>query len=651
MPVGAYPGPQTSVGNGVTTVFPYNFRILASADLRVALDGVEQSIGYTVSGVGDDSGGNVTFSVAPAIGVEVLRERAATYDRTDSDYQRNGAFQETSVDRDFDRPVMLIQQLKALSDRTPKLPAGSSISGDDFALPAPGAGLYFRWNNSGTAIEYVDAVYDLGNFLASFTGAVTRSASSKMGDIVTLRDAGVSGDPTDDSTKVQQVLAGSPIVIGVADDAAFLADVTELRTDQTLIGGHYKGKTGIAEFMTIPANSEGIKLLGAKVVAQAGIALHQNSANSKNTFVVGSKVYAAGYGILSAMTSGGSDGFIVAASEVYSDLHDAVEWNHPSLTSYNYTVGLSLITGGPNGSSGGSGFGIGVAGTQGHISIGNHIRAARQQGYHAEDGQRRGISALNTMQSAETAVHLLNPPSPATADGVIVMGNYANWGGSKATAYGVRVVADGNGVLGFNVVAANYMRGYGVGYSFGAGAIQATGVNVAADCTEVLSIGLASVAVGDFYAKGTTTFIEGAAASITGRIISDTAPTSIITKAGAAFPGPYAKGLIFPFTVSHTGGGGAENFVICALPAGGMAGRLTVTAGNGTVGLIISAMIEWDGTTFSALAGPQFARTNGGPSSVTIVKSGSDLCLRFTSGVALSTVGKADFDGPFYLHS
>lgn len=182
MPVGSYPGPQTSIGNGATTVFPYNFRILQSADLRVALDGVTQSSGYTVSGVGDVSGGNVTFTTAPATDVVVLRERAATYDRSD-DYQRNGDFAEENVDKDFDRAVMLIQQLKALSDRAPRVPAGSGLAGDDFAFPNPGAGYYIRWNAAGTALEAVSAVNDAGSVTV---GTQTRSVTAMFADPVNV---------------------------------------------------------------------------------------------------------------------------------------------------------------------------------------------------------------------------------------------------------------------------------------------------------------------------------------------------------------------------------------------------------------------------------------------------------------------------------
>ena len=62
----------SSTANGVTTVF-LTVLIADEADLTVELDGVVQTVGFTISGVGSPSGGNITFSVAPANGVNVLR--------------------------------------------------------------------------------------------------------------------------------------------------------------------------------------------------------------------------------------------------------------------------------------------------------------------------------------------------------------------------------------------------------------------------------------------------------------------------------------------------------------------------------------------------------------------------------------------------
>src|SRR5512139_159452 len=61
-------------GNGSSTAFPYTFKILAQGELNVYVNGVLKALttDYTVSGVGNDAGGSVTFLVAPTNGHQVL---------------------------------------------------------------------------------------------------------------------------------------------------------------------------------------------------------------------------------------------------------------------------------------------------------------------------------------------------------------------------------------------------------------------------------------------------------------------------------------------------------------------------------------------------------------------------------------------------
>lgn len=145
MPVPAYTGPNVSTGNGVTTIFAYDFMILDEEDLVVEVDGVIQTSGYTVSGVGESGGGSVTFDIAPASGAEVLRYRARGLVR-DTDYQRNGSFDEQTVDKDFDGLQMQVQQLSAAIARAFKAPR--LVSADQVLVSSDWAGrhgmfLYF----------------------------------------------------------------------------------------------------------------------------------------------------------------------------------------------------------------------------------------------------------------------------------------------------------------------------------------------------------------------------------------------------------------------------------------------------------------------------------------------------------------------------
>lgn len=70
--------------NGLSTVFAYEFYLISASDIQVTINGNEVTSGFTVSGVGNTSGGEVTFITAPANGSTVIFERVTpTYRLTD----------------------------------------------------------------------------------------------------------------------------------------------------------------------------------------------------------------------------------------------------------------------------------------------------------------------------------------------------------------------------------------------------------------------------------------------------------------------------------------------------------------------------------------------------------------------------------------
>lgn len=137
-------------GNGVTTVFAFSFLLLLQADLKVYLDGVLQASGYTVSGVGNPTGGTVTFSVAPANGVVVLLDRDIPLERL-TDYQDGGDLLADTLNRDMDRLWMAIQGESEINARQVTLPQGSTV---DAELPAPSASAVLRVNAAGDGFEW-----------------------------------------------------------------------------------------------------------------------------------------------------------------------------------------------------------------------------------------------------------------------------------------------------------------------------------------------------------------------------------------------------------------------------------------------------------------------------------------------------------------
>ena len=103
MTVSAQAPVNSSTASGVTTVFPYQFKILRDADLEVLVDGVVKTLSthYTVSGAGNNSGGDVTFLSAPAADAIVVRRRNMRLVRS-TDYQYQGDLPSAAINPDLD---------------------------------------------------------------------------------------------------------------------------------------------------------------------------------------------------------------------------------------------------------------------------------------------------------------------------------------------------------------------------------------------------------------------------------------------------------------------------------------------------------------------------------------------------------------------
>ena len=110
-------------GNGVSTLFAFPFKILESGDLIVLLDGTQQTVGsqYSINGIGNASGGSVQFNTPPAAGGKIILYRDVALER-DTDYQDNGDLLADTVNADFDRIWMALQDIGGSSRRAIQYP-------------------------------------------------------------------------------------------------------------------------------------------------------------------------------------------------------------------------------------------------------------------------------------------------------------------------------------------------------------------------------------------------------------------------------------------------------------------------------------------------------------------------------------------------
>ena len=254
-------------GNNSTTLFPVTFVFYENASLRVILKvdatGVEtvQTIttDYTLTG-GDGAVGDLTMVTAPATG-ETLTIKSNLDDIQETVLPLGGKFPSTAVETQFDKNVRLIQQQAEETARSFSLNESSSLSG--LVFPDPGAGNYIRWNTAGTQLEAVSAVNDSGNFLQSGAGAISRTVTSKLGDIVSVKDFGATGDGSTDDTAAIQAAIDSLTLGGMVFFPIGIYVVSSTITVDTsliqLVG------TGDSSIIRINHNSDVIQLNKASV--------------------------------------------------------------------------------------------------------------------------------------------------------------------------------------------------------------------------------------------------------------------------------------------------------------------------------------------------------------------------------------------------
>lgn len=120
MAVGSGTPYNAHTGNGVTRLFAFGFTLLSADDLVVTVDGVPTS-DFTIAGIGNPSGGSITFTTAPANGAAVLLRLSISLQRL-VDYQSRGDLQADVLNGDLDRLWQAMLLLNDANTRTLRLP-------------------------------------------------------------------------------------------------------------------------------------------------------------------------------------------------------------------------------------------------------------------------------------------------------------------------------------------------------------------------------------------------------------------------------------------------------------------------------------------------------------------------------------------------
>ncbi len=155
--------------SGTETVFSYPFPVFSADDLRVYVDDTLQTPGthYAVDGVGEDQGGAITFSIAPAPAAAVTIVRHLSIART-SDFQESGEFRASVINDELDKIIAMIQEIAEAIDRAVHLSATDRAAALTLPARTARANAYLAFDSKGAPIAAVEpGSYPASTFIST----------------------------------------------------------------------------------------------------------------------------------------------------------------------------------------------------------------------------------------------------------------------------------------------------------------------------------------------------------------------------------------------------------------------------------------------------------------------------------------------------
>jgi len=157
---------KTYTGDASTVAFAYNFKVLATTDLKVYLRLIAipytetlqtETTHYSVSGAGDAGGGTVTMVTAPPVTDQLVILRVVPQTQL-TDYTPNDAFPAETHEEALDRLAMIVQDQQETLNRALKASTTlSDLTTPEFLEPAAArASKFLAFDSDGDELTVTD---------------------------------------------------------------------------------------------------------------------------------------------------------------------------------------------------------------------------------------------------------------------------------------------------------------------------------------------------------------------------------------------------------------------------------------------------------------------------------------------------------------
>lgn len=181
--------PDVYTGNGSTTVFAYNFKIVDQAHIKVEevviATGVRTTLDigthYSVSGVGEDAGGNVTMVTAPASTKKLVLSLSIPV-RQNTNFENQGEYFAEDHEDALDLLTLMVQQAREELDRTPKVTIESGETGDDLIASIEADVAAAAASASAAATSATNAATSATNAATSATNAANSATAAQTAE-------------------------------------------------------------------------------------------------------------------------------------------------------------------------------------------------------------------------------------------------------------------------------------------------------------------------------------------------------------------------------------------------------------------------------------------------------------------------------------
>ena len=310
-------------GNGSTTAFAYTFKIFANTDLQVIIrssTGTETvktlTTHYTVSGVGDASGGNVTFTSGntPASGETVVIRRAVPQTQA-IDYIANDPFPAESHEEGLDRATMTTQQVQEELDRSLKLSRTNTMTSTEFTVGATDrANKVLSFDSSGE----LSVTQELGTFKGDWSSGTAYVIRDLVKDTSTNNIFIVNTAHTASGSEPLTTNANSAKYDLIVDAASATTSASNAATSATAAASSATAAASSASSASTQASNASSSATAAASSATAAAASATSAANSADAF---DDVY---LGSKSSDPSTDNDGDALAAGMLYFNTTDDV---------------------------------------------------------------------------------------------------------------------------------------------------------------------------------------------------------------------------------------------------------------------------------------------------------------------------------------